>query len=209
MKGIKFFLLALIIASLCFSCATTEMRSIKTAAPGKIYQRVAVVFTAGNWAERAHVEMVFADRWKNSGVTVIPATSFLQPGKKYSDDDLRKIGMENNLDGGLFIYLGGAGKEAVFNPGFATSQGQASGYVNPWYGAFNASASSVAIGPSIGHKIWANCYLAFYDIKIEKPIWTATSSSKAPPIAQADFEELMETLADKTLKELKAAAILQ
>lgn len=190
-------------------CARTSMTSMP--APeiqGRSFRAILVIAQVQDLGlkiamERRFMEGIVPPRSTPiPGVRFVPSHTILFPGRDYTGDQIVELMRQNGIDATLVITAGETGTVETFMPPTYTTRCTAFS----WSGGCGQITTTPSGGGSYS-KPWARFSTKLYDAANGQVDWVATAFSGGNAFAQT--EDLVRSMADKTLERLYADRVVR
>ena len=193
--------LPLCVLLLLAGCAKTSMTSLlNPAAPPSVYEHILVYFPLSDLELRQVVESEFS-REDDSG-RFKPAHLVLFPGQEYSTEQLQQILGRERIQAVLVLSLADAGSNPAHIPQYSNTT------CTIWSSSQGCTqARTTTTGGYSVDKPWASFNSTLYDLETGAAVWVATAQSRGN--AFADSEDLLRSLARKSVEQLKKDGVIR
>lgn len=185
------------------NCATTRITSFRDPEfTGKTYNKLLIFAPFKDIESRTKMENAFKSHFVKPNLAV-PSIELIMPTRFYTDDDLDKIFMENEIDGVLLLALTDSYSDKSYVPSTYKTQGYAtfSGNVANYYGTTQQYGGYYVSKPRAKYALY------LYDVATKKIAWISSSYTRGN--AYAGFGTLANSLASETVGKLKEDGLLK
>jgi len=189
--------LIILSAALLFSCAWTDVTSIKDPNYSQIqFNNVLVVAAFSDIEYRQKTELAFKKQLEKQGVNAVRSIDMFPPTREVSNTELIDTVKENNIQCVLIIAFSDYWTSESYIPPYSTTSGSASIIGNSIY----YSQTTQTYGGYHFSKPRINFELRLYDTQTGTTAWIAKTHTKGN--AYANFNTLINSLASKSVKTL-------
>ncbi len=189
--------LFLLLTSLLFiSCATTDISSFKN--PDIDFSSYKKILVFGNSRDidfRKTIEADLVTAFNEQSIIAISSIELISPVKEYTDEDIKKILFDNNIDGYLSVAVVTASEESAYIPQTSYTNYQTQ-YINGQL--VSVPYTSTYGGYSVSYPK-ASFEIILTDIKTGQIAFKATANSEGDEFS--DMKTISRSLAKKIVEE--------